>query len=68
MKKIYQLVAIIVSVSFLSCEDKKAIIPGYLKIDDVILASTLGQGSSTDRITDINVFINDQSLGIFELP
>jgi len=68
MKNQYLLIVWITIVSLFSCEKQKAVVPGFLKIDDVLLQSTSAQGSSSDRITDINVFINDQSIGIFELP
>jgi hypothetical protein len=68
MKNQYLLILCITAISLFSCEKQKAIVPGFLKIDDVILQAAPTQGSSSDRITDINVFINDQSVGIFELP
>jgi len=68
MKNQYLLIVWITIVSLFSCEKQKAVVPGFLKIDDVLLQSTSAQGSSSDRITDINVFINDQPIGIFELP
>tara|TARA_B110000046_G_scaffold78688_1_gene86794 strand:- start:17312 stop:18163 length:852 start_codon:yes stop_codon:yes gene_type:complete len=68
MKNKYLLIVCITIISLFSCEKQKAIVPGFLKIDDVVLQATAIQGSSSDRITDINVFINDQSIGIFELP
>ncbi len=68
MKNKYLLIVCITIISLFSCEKQKAIVPGFLKIDDVVLQATDMQGSSSDRITDINVFINDQSIGIFELP
>jgi len=68
MKNQYLLIICITIISLFSCEKQKAIVPGFLKIDDVILRAAPTQGSSSDRITDINVFINDQSIGIFELP
>jgi len=68
MKNQYLLIVGITIISLFSCEKQKAIVPGFLKIDDVVLQSSASQGSSSDNITDINVFINDQSIGIFELP
>ena len=68
MKNQYLLLVCIAIVSLLSCDKQKAIVPGFLKIDDVLLQSTQNLGSNSERITDINVFINDQSIGIFELP
>lgn len=48
----------------------KAIIPAYLKVEDVVVVNTpiLQKVWPNDRITDINVFIDDQFLGTFELP
>ena len=68
MKNQYLLIVCITIISLFSCEKQKAIVPGFLKIDDVVLQAAPAQGSSNDRITDINLFINDQSIGIFELP
>lgn len=68
MKNQYLLLVCIAIISLLSCDKQKAIVPGFLKIDDVVLQSTQNLGSNSERITDINVFINDQSIGIFELP
>ncbi|MBL4772255.1 MAG: hypothetical protein JKX98_01180 [Alcanivoracaceae bacterium] len=64
------LIAIVFSLSFFSCtpDDQKAIVPAFLTINDVSVKTTLNQGTSRDKITDVNVFINDQSLGTFELP
>lgn len=68
MKNQYLLIACITILSLLSCEKQKAIVPGFLIIDDIEVKTVPGQGSNSDRVTDINVFINDQSVGIFELP
>ena len=70
MKIQYLLIAIVISISFFSCkpDEQKAIVPGFLTISDVSVKTTGGQGSSRDRITNVNVFINDQSQGSFELP
>ena len=51
-----------------SDDDLKAPIPAFLTINDVSVNPTPSQGSSSDNITDVKVFINDQSLGSFELP
>lgn len=56
--------------SLFSCkdEDLEAIIPAYLKVEDVVVVNAPPEISANDRITDINVFVNDQFLGTFELP
>lgn len=54
----------------LACDDEelKADIPAFLTINEVNLETTPNQGSSSANISDVNVFVNDQSLGFFELP
>ena len=71
MKQFYHFVFLSTLLFLLSCdkEELKAPIPAYLTIDDVRVNTTLEvEGSASDNITDIIVFINDQSLGFFELP
>lgn len=55
---------------FLSaCKDQKAEIPSYIKIDDISLNITsVDQGTNSDAITDAYVYINDDLIGIYELP
>lgn len=70
MKQLYSFVLLFL-VLFAACdkEELKAPIPAYLVIDDIRVNTTIpAEGSASDNITDINVFINDQSLGTFELP
>ncbi len=44
-------------------------IPAYLKIDSVYLQTTYSQqGTSSQEITDVWVFVDDQQIGVFELP
>lgn len=70
MKKIYFLGIVISFFTFSSCnpDDIKADIPAFLTITDVSVKTTVQQGSNSDNITDVKVFIDDQSLGTFELP
>lgn len=70
MRQIYLLFSFISVLFFYACndDDLSADIPSYLSIDDVSVSTTAAQGSASDRITDVTVFINDQSLGFFELP
>jgi len=56
--------------SFLGCknDDINAPIPAYLTINDISVKARNGSGTASDNITDAKVFINDQSLGTFQLP
>lgn len=49
-------------------DDLKAPIPAYLTINDISVIENDGSGFISDDIRDARVFINDQSLGTFELP
>ncbi|MAZ38067.1 MAG: hypothetical protein CL842_11505 [Crocinitomicaceae bacterium] len=43
--------------------------PAYLKIDDISVSSNnLVHGEGTDQITDAWVYVDDQQIGVFELP
>ncbi len=44
-------------------------IPAYLKIDSLFLQTVYArQGENTQKITDVWVFVDDQQIGVFELP
>lgn len=43
-------------------------LPAYLQIDNFELTTTPAQGENSEQITDVWVFVNDFSLGIYELP
>ncbi len=44
-------------------------IPAYLKIDTVLLKTYYPeQGSNSNAIKDVWVYVNDQQIGAFELP
>ncbi|MEQ8623753.1 MAG: hypothetical protein RJQ00_08080 [Vicingaceae bacterium] len=71
MKQFYRFVLVSSILALFSCdkEELKAPIPGYLTIEDVRVNTTLeAEGSASDNITDVIVFLNDQSLGFFDLP
>ncbi len=53
-----------------SCEvfDKDEKIPSYIHIDKFDFTTTSEQGSSSNKITDAWVYIDDQVIGAFELP
>ena len=52
-----------------SKKDLEAEIPAYISIDDITLTTDLAtQGSAAENITDAWVFINDNLVGVYELP
>jgi len=59
-----------IALATISCDDEdlKADIPAFLTINQVTLTTTPNQGSASANISNVNVFVNDQSLGFFELP
>ena len=42
--------------------------PAYLKIEKFDFSTTPEQGADSEQITDVWVFVNDLSLGVYELP
>ncbi len=67
--KFYTLLLIIGIASF-SCskDDFEAEIPAYISIDKFSLTTNQNQGSASENITDAWVYINDDLIGVFELP
>jgi len=55
---------------FGSCSvfDKNEDIPSYIHIEKFTLTTSSAQGSSSNNITDAWVFVNGNSMGVFELP
>ncbi len=43
-------------------------LPAYLQIDQFDFSTTPAQGEPSEQITDVWVFVDDLSLGIYELP
>ena len=43
-------------------------LPAYLKIENFDFSTTPQQGTASEQITDVWVFVNDLSLGVYELP
>lgn len=71
MKQFYPLLFLSITLLLLACdkEELKAPIPGYLTIEDIKVNTTREvEGSASDNISDVIVFLNDQSLGFFDLP
>jgi hypothetical protein len=68
--KFYTFLLVIV-VTFFSCskENYVAEIPAYISISDFTLTTTNAtQGSASENITDAWVYMNDDLVGVFELP
>lgn len=70
---LFSLIVLVVILTNVSCKrtdnsgfsDK----PVYLKIDDITVSSDEQKfGAGTDNITDAWVFVDDQQIGVFELP
>jgi hypothetical protein len=55
---------------FLACsdDDLAAPIPAYITINEIKLNVKQDEGTASAKITDAKVFINDKSIGSFELP
>lgn len=43
-------------------------IPSYIHIDSVMLETESSEGTASHKISDVWVFVNDNSIGVFELP
>ena len=43
-------------------------LPAYIKIENFDFSTTPQQGIASEQITDVWVFVNDLSLGVYELP
>lgn len=62
---------IVLGFFFYSCskEDFEAEIPAYITIDDITLTTNyLTEGTASENITDAWVYINDDLVGVYELP
>lgn len=61
----------IIGIIFFSCskEDYEATIPAYISIPSISLTTDYAtEGSASSNITDAWVFINDDLVGVYELP
>ncbi len=62
---------VFISGLFFSCEtfNKDEVIPSYLYIADIDLSTNdADEGADSENISDAWVFVNDQSIGVYELP
>lgn len=68
--KLYSLL-IVIGITFFSCskEDYEAQVPAYISIETISLTTDLAtEGSASSNIVDAWVFINDDLVGVYELP
>lgn len=72
--RLERLVIFLVSISLFgltSCNkfEGDVTIPSFLQIDTVYLSTNISsQGENTHEITDVWVYVDDQQMGVFELP
>lgn len=61
---------ILIGLDFSSCTKKKeSTIPAYISIDEITLTTNyVSEGTASEKITDAWVYINDDLVGVFELP
>ncbi len=43
-------------------------VPAYLEMDDFSLSTTVGQGTNSQKITDLWTYTNSNSVGVYDLP
>lgn len=58
----------LVLISGCETSSNEELVPSYIHIDQIIINSTYQQGSSSSKITDAWVYINQQLIGSYELP
>lgn len=64
-------ILLFLTITFASgCEKKNDpdLVPSYLFIDQIALTSTYDQGTSSQKITDAWVYVDETLIGAFELP
>ena len=69
--RVFALVIIVITINLVSCTkfDGNQTIPAYLKIDTVFQQTDFGyEGEDSHAITDVWIYVDDQQLGVFELP
>lgn len=56
--------------TLISCskQDLEAEIPAYIHVENFTLTTTSVQGTNSHKITDGWVYVNDELIGVFELP
>ena len=51
-----------------ACKGKEEAIPAYIRIDSLAVNVTPEQGSEIHEIAAVNVYVDEQYLGLFEIP
>ncbi len=64
----YFIISLAVLLTHTSCNDDIDLSPSYLKVEDIGLSVSAGQGTQSHNITDAWVYINDDIQGVYELP
>lgn len=67
----YSFILILIGIFFITCSKEKyeATIPSYITINNITLTTNYNEeGSASSNITDAWVFINDDLVGVYELP
>jgi len=65
---IFVIVCAIVLLSACEIVDPKPHIPAYISVENVGLTTLPEEGSATHNIADVWVYINEQTIGAFEVP
>jgi hypothetical protein len=61
--------ALLAALTFLSgCDRETEPIPSYIRIDSVSVKTLAGQGNPIHEISALNVFIDEQFIGVYEIP
>lgn len=68
MRKFYFLYFSLLYLSACKKFDKPEQIPAYIQIDKIDLSVTSTQGTASNSIIDAWVYVNDQPIGVFNLP
>jgi hypothetical protein len=67
-KTIHFLILLMLSLSMFSCEKgSPEDVPSYIKIDSIKLVVSDGEGTSSHKISDAWVFVDEELIGAFEL-
>ena len=69
--QVFALFIVVITISLGSCTkfEGSQTIPAYLKIDTVFQQTDYGfEGENSHEITDVWIYVDDQQLGVFEIP
>ncbi len=70
MYRLVYIPTLLLLISFSSCQlfDKPEEVPSFVHIDEFVLQTTSSEGSDSEKITDVWVYVNDNLEGTWELP